>query len=640
MALPIPNDDPFDADVFADAWKQASRRRRAGYYATRMRQRTASNLSSMENPLLRLSGWLLNRPERIAARNGDFASMYPSIGRGDANIGVPPLSEGSADGVSSSAVIDTLNVHTGLLTSIHDTLLGQRQDDKDRYKEESERAERLSEAQQMELPLQYKKEEKKEEKKESGGLFSLLAGLAGTLFRALSGGVRGFFNTLMSGIGNLLLSGFNAVFSVLKVGARLAFQGIRGLLSTGLRAAFSGLSGLLSGTLGMGATALGLTTVGAAAGGALTLGALKLIGGDAFATNAEFKKAKERGISANNKGANELSARNRLYDYLTSSLGMDKENALNIANDLQSIKRTFTGDGGGVSEAEVDSDYVEKKVQEWRDARQQKSERQTQEREDRIAARDAEMQARGGMVLEQMQIPADVMWGTGPISSPVESETTAPAPAGAAAQDGTNGRLRDSQLEYVPGGNGNERLSNAGAADAFKQLSEHAENSGVKLSLESAYRTYEEQEALFNEKGPDWAARPGNSKHGDGLAVDIAVGRAFTTPTYKWLAANAPNFGFTNTGKNFKKPEPWHWQYTGASNREVGDPVGAPVRPASTIASSSAAVSRNTTPIIINQNLMAPQNTMIGAPSMPTPIPIPIVTQSSSLAPYLAVNSI
>jgi hypothetical protein len=55
------------------------------------------------------------------------------------------------------------------------------------------------------------------------------------------------------------------------------------------------------------------------------------------------------------------------------------------------------------------------------------------------------------------------------------------------------------------------------------------------------------------------AARPGTSKHGDGLAVDAAID-SFTSPAYRWLAANAGRYGFgNNQGKN--DGEPWHWVF-------------------------------------------------------------------------------
>ena len=43
--------------------------------------------------------------------------------------------------------------------------------------------------------------------------------------------------------------------------------------------------------------------------------------------------------------------------------------------------------------------------------------------------------------------------------------------------------------------------------------------------------------------------------------------------------------------------------------------------------------------IIYNNNVVAPQNTMVGG-GQSTLIPIPIITRTESLAPYLAVNAV
>ncbi len=57
-------------------------------------------------------------------------------------------------------------------------------------------------------------------------------------------------------------------------------------------------------------------------------------------------------------------------------------------------------------------------------------------------------------------------------------------------------------------------------------------------------------------------ARPGQSMHERGLAVDLTVGgRAITTrssPAFRWLAANARQYGFFNLPS-----EPWHWSVNG-----------------------------------------------------------------------------
>lgn len=83
----------------------------------------------------------------------------------------------------------------------------------------------------------------------------------------------------------------------------------------------------------------------------------------------------------------------------------------------------------------------------------------------------------------------------------------------------------------------------------------------------NCYRTYEEQVRLRNlylaGKG-SYAAVPGTSNHGWGLACDINMFRATPTQpmhssaTYLWLQANAAKYGFANTVKS----EDWHWVYT------------------------------------------------------------------------------
>ncbi|HRE88270.1 MAG TPA: D-alanyl-D-alanine carboxypeptidase family protein [Myxococcota bacterium] len=62
-----------------------------------------------------------------------------------------------------------------------------------------------------------------------------------------------------------------------------------------------------------------------------------------------------------------------------------------------------------------------------------------------------------------------------------------------------------------------------------------------------------------------WTAKPGQSAHHTGLALDLglyvfakreSVRAAKATPTYAWLAVNAKAFGFYPY-----LPEPWHWEY-------------------------------------------------------------------------------
>jgi LAS superfamily LD-carboxypeptidase LdcB len=57
-------------------------------------------------------------------------------------------------------------------------------------------------------------------------------------------------------------------------------------------------------------------------------------------------------------------------------------------------------------------------------------------------------------------------------------------------------------------------------------------------------------------------ARPGQSLHEDGLAIDFTLDGAVITsrssPGFRWLDANAGRFGLKNLPS-----EPWHWSTTG-----------------------------------------------------------------------------
>lgn len=62
-----------------------------------------------------------------------------------------------------------------------------------------------------------------------------------------------------------------------------------------------------------------------------------------------------------------------------------------------------------------------------------------------------------------------------------------------------------------------------------------------------------------------WTAKPGQSAHHTGLALDlglyhlartVSVAAARRTFSYRWLATHAPAFGFYPY-----LPEPWHWEY-------------------------------------------------------------------------------
>ncbi|MDF9278965.1 D-alanyl-D-alanine carboxypeptidase family protein [Arthrobacter sp. EH-1B-1] len=114
-----------------------------------------------------------------------------------------------------------------------------------------------------------------------------------------------------------------------------------------------------------------------------------------------------------------------------------------------------------------------------------------------------------------------------------------------------------------------------------------ARSAGAPLAVVSAYRSYDQQAALYNSYVAQYgqavadtiSARPGHSEHQTGLAVDVGnlsgscgLNACFaTTAGGRWVAANAHRYGFiirypdgyqSTTGYTF---EPWHLRYVGRS---------------------------------------------------------------------------
>ncbi len=125
---------------------------------------------------------------------------------------------------------------------------------------------------------------------------------------------------------------------------------------------------------------------------------------------------------------------------------------------------------------------------------------------------------------------------------------------GARALAYVNGRAAQVKLAPIPGG----RLMREDAAQAFSRMHAAAQKEGIALQVNSAFRTMQEQEALYGayEAGTgNLAARPGYSNHQGGIAVDIAV--SGLPRTYAWLEQNGARFGFKRTVPS----EAWHWEY-------------------------------------------------------------------------------
>ena len=127
-------------------------------------------------------------------------------------------------------------------------------------------------------------------------------------------------------------------------------------------------------------------------------------------------------------------------------------------------------------------------------------------------------------------------------------------------------------------------LVSAKIVSSLQALFNAAASAGVPLGLTSAYRSYYDQVATYNnwvkvngsyQAADTVSARPGYSEHQTGFAVDLSTSTGcsldcFTkTAQYQWLKEHAFAFGFVErypvgmesiTGYS---PEAWHWRYVG-----------------------------------------------------------------------------
>ncbi len=106
-----------------------------------------------------------------------------------------------------------------------------------------------------------------------------------------------------------------------------------------------------------------------------------------------------------------------------------------------------------------------------------------------------------------------------------------------------------------------ERIA-ASTVEPYLKMANAANTDNVQIAINSGFRSYPEQKLLwdgFNRHLPGFntAAKPGFSKHENGVAFDIAVAGASGSPVYDWLKAHGTSFGFLRTVSG----EPWHWEY-------------------------------------------------------------------------------
>lgn len=132
-----------------------------------------------------------------------------------------------------------------------------------------------------------------------------------------------------------------------------------------------------------------------------------------------------------------------------------------------------------------------------------------------------------------------------------------------------------------------KRLLCRAAAEAAKHLLKYGKSFGCYLYGISGYRSYDRQREIYEQRlreaGPEYTcqyiARPGESEHQSGLALDLScpavhleLEEAFaSTGEGRWLSAYAPMFGFILRYPRGKESitgyawEPWHIRYVGKS---------------------------------------------------------------------------
>ncbi|QAY69257.1 M15 family metallopeptidase [Xylanimonas protaetiae] len=129
-----------------------------------------------------------------------------------------------------------------------------------------------------------------------------------------------------------------------------------------------------------------------------------------------------------------------------------------------------------------------------------------------------------------------------------------------------NGQIPEHLLAPIPWSTTGSKLR-ADAAAALVRLNDAFRAAfGTDLGITDSYRSYADQVAVKQLRGR-WAAVPGYSNHGFGVAVDLGTGVAdFSSPQFAWMKANAPAYGWIHpdwAAPGGSKPEAWHWEFVG-----------------------------------------------------------------------------
>ena len=144
--------------------------------------------------------------------------------------------------------------------------------------------------------------------------------------------------------------------------------------------------------------------------------------------------------------------------------------------------------------------------------------------------------------------------------------------------------LVEPKVNFLPDTNPEAKFLRKECAKALEKLFKKAKKDKINLYAVSGYRSYKRQGEIFKsnlkkdgEEANKYSARPGQSEHQTGLAIDVTceeiefeLSKSFEkTTTYDWLFMNAYKYGFIFRYPKNKEEitgyifEPWHLRYLG-----------------------------------------------------------------------------
>lgn len=195
--------------------------------------------------------------------------------------------------------------------------------------------------------------------------------------------------------------------------------------------------------------------------------------------------------------------------------------------------------------------------------------------------------------------------------------------------------------------------------DDLREMTRAAAAAGHGIAIQSAYRSYAEQAALFS----DWVdrfgydraleipARPGHSEHQLGIAIDFradvdpaqASGPWVSTAASRWMELRAWRYGFVmsypkgETASTCYDFEPWHYRYVGRAMAEKIHRSGLTTREFLWASFTTTVVPMGAPPVAELDASAAPTTTADPSPTAPSgPAPAPTAWPTAAPATPLA----